>query len=179
ILANMTLIPLVTGADGEGCRNVPALVAVIITLALELISMVFVLKGRVRMAKAVVLIALVAAVTIIAINSNGLKNTGMVGLPIILVISAILLGKRALFLVTPLAVAGVIIVAVLDLNGRIPFVPSGLDDALIVPILLIASASITHLLIIRLNENIERARKSEGLQRQENAELIQLRNSLE
>lgn len=179
ILANMALIPLVTGVVGEGSRNVPALIVLIITLTLELISMVFVLKGRVRLAKVVVPIALVAAVTIIAIISNGLKNTGMVGLPIILVISAILLGKRALFLVTPLAVAGAIIVAVLDLNGRIPFVPAGLDDALIVPILLIASASITHLLIIRLNENIERARKSEGLQRQENAELIQLRNSLE
>ncbi len=179
IFSNLALIPLVTGLIGEGSQNPPAFIILIITLALELISMYYVLRGRVRMAKAVVPIALVIAVTIIAITTNGLKNTGIAAFPVIVLISAILLGRRALFLVTPLALIGVAIIAVLDLSGRIVFVPAGLDDAIIVPILLVASAGITHLLIIRLNENIERARKSELLQKRENAELLELRNLLE
>lgn len=179
IFMNAAVIPLVTGFVGEGSRNPPALIILIITLTLEGISMFYVLQGRVRMAKAVVPLALIVAVTIIALNTNGLKSTGIITFPIILLVSAILLGRRALVMVTPLVLVSAAIIAVFDLNGRIKFVPAGLDDAIIIPVLVIGSAGITHLLILRLNENIERARRSEKLQKQENTELIELRNTLE
>jgi GAF domain-containing protein len=179
MVVNFALLPLVTSLAGEGAQNPIAFTALIITLLLEGISLYFVLQGKPRMAKAIVPIALLVAVTIISLSTNGLKNGAIVGLPIILTIAAILLGRRALFLVTPLAVLAVILIAIMDLSGQIPFVRSGLDDAIIVPVLLIGSAGITHLLILRLNENIERARKSETIQKQENAELNELRTSLE
>ena len=179
IAVTIAMLPLVTGITGEGARNPLAFFTLLITLVLELVSIYYVLRGRVRMAKLVVPLALIAAVTIISLNSNGLKSTSMVGLPIILVIAAILLGRRALYVVTPIIVISVIIVAVMDLSGRIKFVSSGLDDAFIIPILLISCAGIIQLLITRLNDSIQRARLSEAIQKQENQELNELRSSLE
>lgn len=179
MVANTALLPLVSGYIGENSRNIPALITLTVTLILEGISMYYVLQNRVRMAKMVVPIALMVAVTIISLNTNGLKNTSIVSLPVIITISAILLGRRALFIATPMAILGVIIVAAADLGGRIPLIPAGLDDAIIVPILVSAGAGITHLLILRLNESTEKARASEEIQKIENKELNLLRSSLE
>jgi GAF domain-containing protein len=179
LFTNAALLPLVSGYIGENSRNIPALITLTITLVLEGISMYYVLQNRVRMAKMVVPIALIVAATIISLNTNGLKNTSIVSLPVIITISAILLGRRALFIATPMAVLGVIIVAAADLGGSIPLIPAGLDDAFIVPILVVAGAGITHLLILRLNESIEKARASEEIQKIENKELNLLRSSLE
>ncbi|MBI2331813.1 MAG: GAF domain-containing protein [Chloroflexi bacterium] len=57
--------------------------------------------------------------------------------------------------------------------------PIGIDDAIIVPLLVIASAGITHLLITRLNESTIRAQESEQIQKRENEELNALRATLE
>ncbi len=179
IAINVVLLPLVTGIAGEGAYNPPAFIALSITLAFEVVSFYFVLQGRVRIAKAVVPTALIVAATIIALNTNGLKNLAILGMPIILIVAAILLGRRALFFTTPLAVLGVIIVAIEDLSGRIEYVPAGLDDAIIIPVLLVGAAGIIHLLILRLNESIARARASEAGQLEKNAELEGLRASLE
>ncbi|MDP1545371.1 MAG: GAF domain-containing protein [Anaerolineales bacterium] len=179
LLTNVALLPLVTGVIGEDSRNIPALITLTITLILEAISMYYVLQNRVGVAKVVVPIALIVAATIISVNTNGLKNTAIVSFPVILTIAALLLGRRALFIAMPLTVIGVIIIAAADLSGRVPFTPARLDNAIIVLILLIAGAGITHLLILRLNENIKKARASEEIQKIENIELNQLRTSLE
>ncbi|MBE0670480.1 MAG: GAF domain-containing protein [Anaerolineales bacterium] len=179
LFVNIALLPLVTGIIGEGSRNPPAFITLSITLTLELISLYYVLRKKIRMAKVVVPIALLAAVTIIALNTNGLKSTGIVGMPIILIIAAILLGRRSIYLVVPLAIGVSILIAFYDLNGKIEFVPAGTDDAVIIPILLLGCAGIIQLLIGRLNDSIQRARKSEELQKIENIELDDLRASLE
>ena len=179
IAVNIALLPLVTGLIGEGSRNPRAFLALSITLMLEGISLYFVFRGRVTMAKFVVPLALIVAVTIISLTTNGLKNTSMVGLPVILVISAVLLGRRAFFTVTPIAIIAVVIVAVADLGKEIPYDHAGLDDAFIIPILLIGCGGIIQLLITRLNENIQKARQSERSFIQENRELTELRSTLE
>lgn len=179
LFVNISVLPLVTGLTGETSRNPRALATLSITLILEIISLYYVLRGKIRMAKAVVPLALIAAVIVISLTSNGLKNASITGLPIILVISAILLGKRSIYFVAPLTVSAVILIAYYDLNGRIAYVPAGLDDAIILPILLIACAGIIQLLTSRLNDSVKRAQKSEEMQRLENIELEDLRASLE
>lgn len=180
IFVNSALIPLVTGVvGGENARNPVALVVLSITLTLELISLFLVGRGKLTMTKLVVPIGLILAVAVIATQTNGLKNTGLVGLPVILVVSAILLGKRSIFFTTPIALLCVLFIAYTDLNGNIEVTPAGLDDAIIIPVLLIGAAGIINLLILRLNENIERARASEEIQKRENVELNELRASLE
>lgn len=179
LFVNIALLPLVTGIAGETSRNPRALITLSITLVLEAISFYYVLRGKIRMAKVIVPLALIAAVVVISLTSNGLKNASIAGLPIILVISAILLGKRSIYFVPPITVAAALLIAYFDLNGRIAYVPVGLDDAIILPILLIGCAGIIQLLTSRLNDSVQRARKSEEMQRLENLELEDLRASLE
>ncbi|NOH03110.1 MAG: GAF domain-containing protein [Chloroflexi bacterium] len=179
IFTNAALLPLVTGYIGEGSRNPIAFLVLIVTLVLEIIALFNTYRGNVGMAKVIVPLALISAATVIALSINGLKNSAMTALPVILMISAILLGRRAMLFVTPLVVAALAFIAVRDLSGQIPFVPAGLDDAIILPILVLSTAGIIDLLIRRLNESITRARESEKLQREENVELTQLRNTLE
>ncbi len=179
IFLNIILLPLLSGLVMEDAQNSREITALSITLILEGISLYYVLRGKIRMAKVVVPIALIVAVTFISLTTNGLKNPAMTGLPLILVISAILLEKRSVYIIAPLAVIAVIVVGIFDLSGKIRFVPVGLDDAIIIPVLLIGCAGIIQLLIGRLNESIQRARESEEIQKQENIELNQLRTSLE
>lgn len=179
LFVNIALLPLVTGIAGETSRNPRALITLSITLVLEAISYYYVLRGKIRMAKVIVPLALIAAVVVISLTSNGLKNASIAGLPIILVISAILLGKRSIYFVPPITVAAALLIAYFDLNGRIAYVPVGLDDAIVLPILLIGCAGIIQLLTSRLNDSVQRARKSEEMQRLENLELEDLRASLE
>ncbi|HCB01162.1 MAG TPA: hypothetical protein DEP19_02155 [Anaerolineae bacterium] len=180
IFVNIALLPLVTGiVGGEDARNPVAFTALTITLVLELISLFLANRGKLIMTKLVVPLGLILAVAVIASERNGLKNTALLGLPIILVISAILLGKRSIFITTPIAILCVVFVGYMDLNGRIEVTRAGLDDVIIIPVLLLGAAFIINLLILRLNENIERARASEEIQRRENEQLNELQASLE
>jgi GAF domain-containing protein len=179
VAVNVLLIPLVTGLTGETAYNPRALITLSITLVLELISLFYVIRGNVLLAKIVVPIALLVAVLIIALTTNGLKNAGMVGLPVILVVAAILLGRRAFVIVTPLALLTTITVAYFDLNGTIKYVPVGLDDAIILPVLLLGCSAIIRLLMNRLNENILKARKNEQNYISENRALTELQGTLE
>ena len=179
LIVNIALLPLVTGMAGESSRNPIALATLSITLLLEAISLYFVLRGKIRMAKAVVPLALIAAVVVISLTTNGLKNASITGLPVILVIAAILLGTRSIYFVAPLTVAAAAFIAYYDLNHQIKFVPAGLDDAISLQILLIGCAGIIQLLTSRLNDSVKRARKSEEVQKLANIELENLRASLE
>lgn len=179
LFVNIALLPLVTGLAGETSRNPRALVTLSITLVLEIISLINVLNGKVGMAKIIVPLSLIVAVIVISLTSNGLKNASITGLPIILLISAILMGKRSLYITVPITVIAAIFIAAVDLRGQIRYVPVGMDDAIILPVLLIGCAGIIQLLTNRLNDSIVRARKSEELQRLENIELDELRASLE
>lgn len=180
ILVNAAVLPLVTGwVGGEGARNPLALVVLSATLALEGISLYFVLRGSLYMAKVVVPLALIAAIDAIALYTNGLKSSALLGLPVVLVVSAILLGKKFLALVVPPTILSLILIAVMDLNGRIRIIPAGLDDAIIAPILLLGCAAVVQLMSGRLSESLRRARESEKLYREENVELNELRSALE
>jgi len=179
ILINAALLPLVSGQIGEGSRNPPAFIALSITLILECISLFLIFRGNILMTKITIPFALIAAVMVISLNTNGLKNAAIVGFPIVLIISSILLKKRSIFLSTPSAIIAVIVIAVFDLNGKIPFVPASLDDAIIVPILLFGSAWVIQLTVGKLSESLNRARVSEQIYKEKNIELTQLQASLE
>lgn len=179
IFTNLALLPLVSGLAGEYSWNPTALAALSITLILELIALLLVQRGRVGMAKLVVPIGLLMAATVIALNTNGLKNTAIVGFPIILMIAAILLGRRAFVLITPLAIIALVFIAIQDFSDNVRRTPAGIDDAIILPVLILATAGITNLLIRRLNESLANSRESEKIQREANIELNQLRSSLE
>lgn len=179
IFANLAVLPLVTGWVSADSQNEIAFSALTITLILEGIALFNVQRGKVGMAKVVVPLALTLAATVIALTTNGLKSSAIAGFPIFLLIAAVLLGRRLLVIISSLIILALITIAVRDLSGQIRFVPAGLDDAIILPILMLTTAAIIDLLVRRLNESIVRVRESERIQREENVELTQLRTSLE
>ncbi|MBK6793085.1 MAG: GAF domain-containing protein [Anaerolineales bacterium] len=176
---NLAVLPLVSGLLGGDSRNIVAFIILTASLIIEGISLYFTYQGNIILAKVSVPLTLVVAITAIALNTNGVRDTSFLAIPVILTVSAMLLGRRSLVIVTPAVVIAVLIVAYQDLTiHRIPR-SIGIDDAIIVPILMVASAGITHLLIQRLNESIVRAQQSEQSQKRENEELLSLRASLE
>lgn len=179
IFATASVLLLVTGIVGEESRNVNAFIALLIVLVIEVVALVRVRQDKILMAKIVVPMALIIAIATIAITTNGLRDTSFFAIPAILVVGAILLGRRSLFVIMPVAVIAAIITASIDINIRRQARIIGVDDAIIFPILIFTTAGITHLLITRLNESIERAKTSEQAQKLENIELIELRETLE
>lgn len=179
ILINLFLLPLVIGLFGEESRNIPALFVLSINLILEIISLYYALRGKVGMAKLIVPLALIAAIAIIAVNTNGLRDISIVGLPLVLVIAALLLGKRAMWVVAPIAVITALVIAVLDLTSGRSITKVGVDDAIIIIILLVGCSAIIQALINRLTETINKLQKNEKIQLEENRELNELRQSLE
>lgn len=179
LLTNLGILPLVTGITGESGRNITAFIAISILILFDAISLVSTIRGNILPAKLVVPFGLIVVIAIISNASSGLRNTSFFAMPVVLVISAILLGKRALFVITPITILVAVAIAFKDITtSRVPEL-IGVDDAIIVPVLLTATASITHLLISRLNESTLRAQQSEKAQQVENAELNALRSSLE
>ncbi len=173
------ILPLVTGIAGKGSENTPAFVILTTSLIIEGIALLLVLRGRVRMAKVIVPMALIVAITTIALTTNGLRDISIVALPITLVVGALLLGRRALWIITPLAVLAAEIIAVTDLNSARTATHVGVDDAIIIATLLIGCSGIIQLLINRFNESIQRAQESERNSIEQNRELIELRSTLE
>ncbi|RJP48856.1 MAG: GAF domain-containing protein [Anaerolineaceae bacterium] len=179
MVTTLAVLPLVAGVTGEEARSIVAIVVLSAALIAEGAALFFVFQGNVLPAKIIVPVVLVIAITTIAININGLRDTSILALPLILVISALLLGRRSLTLTTPLVVIAVLFIALRDLStGRDPS-PIGINDAIIVVFLLIAGAGIIHLLVSRLNESIIRAQLSEQEQKIKNEELDNLRAGLE
>jgi GAF domain-containing protein len=179
VVINIFLLPLVIGLFGEESRNIAALIALSITLILEIISLLLVIRGKVGMAKLIVPLALITAIAIIAINTNGLRDISIVGLPLVLVIAALLLGKRAMWTVAPIAVITALVIAIMDLRNVRTVTKVGVDDAIIIIVLLVGCSAIIQALINRLTETINKLQQNEKIQLEENRELNELRQSLE
>jgi len=179
ILINLFLLPLVIGLFGEESRNIPAFFVLSINLILEIISLYYAIRGKVGMAKLIVPLALIMAIAIIAVNTNGLRDISIVGLPLVLVIAALLLGKRAMWVIAPIAVITALVIAVLDLTSGRTITKVGIDDAIIIIVLLVGCSAIIQALINRLTETINKLQKNEKIQLEENRELNELRQSLE
>lgn len=180
MIINFSVLLLVTGiVGGAASRNITAFTVLAAALGIEAVSFYFVIKGNVLLAKIVVPIALVLGISIIAINTNGVRDTSFFSLPVILVVSAMLLGKRSITIITPLAVIAAAVTAIIDIRVGREAQAIALDDVIIIPLLMAGSGAITHLLIVRLSESTLRAQKSEQMQKEENSELLALRATLE
>ena len=152
------------------------------TGVLELIALLRVLRGSITMAKVVVPIALVFAVTIIALSANSIHDISIVAYPVIIIIAALLQGRRSLVVTTPLAVLALGLLGILDMTG-LSTSPIGsrtrLDDVLIGMLLLSVTAGILNLLLGRWRDALAQAKANERAQIETNRELTNLKTVLE
>ncbi len=182
ILANLAILLLVSGLIFKESFNLASSIALSTTLILELISLAFTLRGNPLLGKVIVPIALLFAVTYSAVNANGLHDLSMLGFPTVIVVSVLLLRKKSIFISTPLAVICVEFIAYADITGITNSEMAAKTDAVdgvIAGILIIAVSALLQLLITRLNESADEARKNEVEQIEANKELLYLKETLE
>lgn len=154
----------------------------VVSSFLEMVALWLVLRGKVAMAKVVIPVALVFAITIIALSANSIHDISIVAYPLIIIIAALLQGKRSLVVTAPLAVLAIGLLGVLDMAGlsTSPVASrTGTDDVIIGMLLLSASAGVLNLLIGRLRGALIHAEANERAQFEANRELSNLRVFLE
>ena len=182
IAANLIILLLISSTLFENAQNRNAAVALTITAIFQVAALILTLRGNPTMAKEVVPVALLLAVTYTAANGNGLHDSSMLGYPVVLVVSALLLRQSSILLTTPLAVLAITYVAYADVVGinKSPMASStGLDDALVAGILIVTISALLQLLIVRLNQSVRDARENEQAQIIANENLLGLQESLE
>ncbi len=166
--------------------NSRAIVITVIVLAiagvLEIVALLLVLRGRPTMAKVVVPIALIMAITTIAGSTNTIHDVSVVAYPVIIVIATFLQGRRALTVTTPLAVAAFVLLWALDRLG-LSISPiaykTGYDDLGAGVIFILVSAAVLNLLVGNLRIALAKAEENEQAQVAANQELRSLQASLE
>jgi GAF domain-containing protein len=180
LFATLLPIAVVVAKPGE---SAPVTISVLIIAGmLELVALVLVLRGKIILARAIVPIALVVAITIIAFGAHSIHDISVVALPVVMIIATLLQGRRATAITLPFAVLAIITLGTLDMLGVTTSVVAsrtGIDDILIGIILLVASSGILNLLIGRLNQAVETAQANELAQIEANTELRELQTSLE
>lgn len=177
-----TLLPIAAVASKPGQSASVTISVLIVAGLLELIALILVLRGRIALARAVVPIALVIAVTIIALGAHSIHDISVIAFPLIIIIATLLQGKRAMVATLPFAVLALIFLGIRDMLGITTSIiasKTGIDDIVIGIILLMASSGILNLLIGRINQALEIARENESEQIKANAELKELQVSLE
>jgi GAF domain-containing protein len=178
-----TLLSIVVIATASQSRGRLLTISVLtVSGVLEMAALLLVLRGSLSMAKIVIPIALIFAITIIALSANSIHDISIVAYPIIIIIATLLQGRRALVITTPLAIVAIGLLGILDMTG-LSTSPlrsrTGIDDILIGMVLLAASAGILNLLMARLRATLAKAEANEQAQMEANQQLKSLLISLE
>lgn len=121
------------------------------------------------------------AVTFIAINANGLHDSAIVGFPIVIIFSSLLLGQRAVPLATVFTILGVWTVAYCDFTGintTEVAKRTGIDDVIVISTLQVIAAGSLNGLMRRLNRAVEISKTNEQAQIDANQELRGLQDTL-
>jgi GAF domain-containing protein len=178
-----TLLSGVIVALTSSSRGFVTIVSVLMGLSvIELLALLLALRGSLVLAKVVVPLALIVALTMIALNADGMHSIAVVGYPVTIIIAVLLQGRRSLFVTTPLALLAIAFLGVMDIRGlsTSPMrIYTDLADILTGMILLATSAGILNLLIERLRTALAKAEANEQAQRETNRELTSLKNTLE
>lgn len=178
-----TIISMVMVASTSNTPGfVVTLAALAASITFEIIALVYTLRGKIILTKALIPVALIITVTIIALNANSIHDISIIAYPLVIIIAALLQGKRALFITTPLVIGAIALLGIMDMLGmtKSPIADrSGIDDIVIGMVLIASASGILNLLITRLNLATKKAEENERAQLEANEELRKLKTSLE
>lgn len=179
----VTLLSAAIVAVTSTSRAREIIIAVLLTMTLiEAVALALVARRRLTLAKAAVPVALVAAITIIALGADSMHSVSIIAYPLIIIIATLLQGRRALVVTAPLAVLAVGLLGILDRAGLTSSpmrIYTDGEDILIGMVLVGASAGMINLLIDRLRTALARAEANERAQTEANRELTSLKDTLE
>jgi len=148
----------------------------------ELVALLQVVRGSLTMAKVVVPVAFILAITVASLGKNTIHDISIVAYPVIIILAAFMQGRRLLVIATSLTVAAIALLGILDLVGatQSPMKESTVPaDILIGMVVLGVSAAILNLLVERLKTTLAKAEADERAQIEANRQLKELQASLE
>lgn len=177
-LLSTAIVALTSTSRGRGM-----IILVLLTASLiEAFALFLVPRGKLTLAKVVVPVSLVLAITIIALSADSMHSISIVGYPLVIIVATLLQGRRSFFVTTPLAVMAVAFLGIMDMVGlsTSPMrIYTDLEDILTGMVLVAASGIILNLLVERLRTALAKAESNEQAQLEANLELTNLKTSLE
>lgn len=178
-----TLLSIVVVVVTANSRALPITVLVLVVAGLlEGIALFRVLHGQLTMAKLVIPVILIIAITIIALSTNTIHDISVAAYPVIIIIATLLQGRRSLVVATPLAAAAIAFLGILDMLGlsQSPISSkTGIDDIVVGMVLVVVSAGILNLVLGRLRDALLHAESNEQELVETNSALRDLQSSLE
>jgi len=127
-------------------------------------SLFLTLRGHLALGRILVPIGLITAISALAAEGFGMHDTAMIALPVALLLGGMLVGRHGLWAFTALCMSAVTWIGVSEIYGisDTPFSHrTGWDDIVINYILLIAITSAVNIVMKRMEESVEEARKNE------------------
>jgi putative methionine-R-sulfoxide reductase with GAF domain len=127
-------------------------------------------------------LALLVALVIIAINSDGTHDPSIPGLTLVILVTSLIDGRKAIPLVTFLAVMGIGLIGYADMTGITQSSvarTTGLDNIAILTIIQVVAALVLNSVIGRLDTALTASIANEQSQIKANLDLTDLRSTLE
>ena len=173
---------LIAGAVGLVGDNPIVITVLFIAAVIDIVGIFLVSRGIVLPGRILIPTILSFAVGYIAYNRGGLYHISMLGYPVVIVISGLLLGTRGAFVFAALASIVSAFIGYADINGLSPFSETsrtGYDDIVVAATLITTTAIVLRLIIQRLTESIQEAEEYGAAQESANVELRKLQSELE
>lgn len=182
LIITAVALALIASAVGLVGDNPVVVTVLLIAAAIDIAGIVLVSRGIVLPGRVLIPTILIFAVGYIAYNRGGLYHISMLGFPVIIVISGLLLGTRGAFIFAALASIVSAFIGYTDINGLSPFSEDSrpnYDDIVVAATLIITTAVVLRIIITRLTESIQEAEEFGAAQEAANVELRKLQSELE
>ncbi|OGO34129.1 MAG: hypothetical protein A2Z03_05270 [Chloroflexi bacterium RBG_16_56_8] len=177
-LASIVAIPVLLLLGGS-----PQALSATILLALFLLAIYLLLwRGALLPAKVLLPFALYLTFSFLIATGGGLHDISVIAYAGVIIVASLTLGQNVMFVFAGLIILTVFGIGIAEMLGGLTtsaVQSPGLDDPIIISIIVLAIALIQRAVINRLNENIRRARENEQAQIEANQELRKLQASLE
>jgi len=167
----------VTGIAKGTTRNMVIILCLIITGAL-----IIAIRGNLLVGKLIAPFGAALTLLFAAYNGKGFHDEILVGAPVAIVMAGLLLGNWGTVVLSVFLIAGITAIGLAEINGIVQSDLSALtsfEDIITVSLMIVAMAFVQRLLIKRLNNSLEEARRNAEAQSQANRELRTLQADLE
>ena len=150
--------------------------------ALVLIALVYAIRGNLLPGRLLIPAAGLAMLGYLMLFNKGLRDVAALGLPVILLVASLMMGRWGAVLYGALSLVLIAILWAAEASGLIRNVFSPFNtsvDYAIGGLIIVLITSLQWLIISRLNESVRRARDNEQAQAQANQQLRELQTALE
>ncbi|GAB4418357.1 MAG: hypothetical protein Kow002_05220 [Anaerolineales bacterium] len=175
-------IPISLLAERPYSENPLAVNIVLVIAVLSISCFALTYRGLLWPGKLFLPLAMTIAIPFLAIQSNGMHDSVIALFPVIVVVTALLIGQKIIPFITVITLFSVWTVAYFDMAGitdSILVSQTGIDDIVVVSFGPIVTAAALNGLMNRLNRTLAQVRQNEQAQIQANEELRALQATLE